>query len=199
MQWWDVLGVAGEGLTVIGFVATLYQVRKTRNATRAVEQVVFEHLLQARRGEIVQNLEDLQPIPPQTRRAVQLTRWNQVAELLRAWRQHGYTVCLHHRRLGSDSDDDELVQRLEASFKVTEDARMRVLARSGDMASLAESIESAVLEMEAVADLIPFSITEVRNFKPMGLPASLPARRPGGTGNHRTGNHRTGNHRTGPS
>src|SRR5262245_50658598 len=174
MQWWDVLGVAGEGLTVIGFVATLYQVRKTRNATRAVEQVVFEHLLQARRSEIVQNLEDLQPIPPQTRRAVQLTRWNQVAELLRAWRQHGYTVCLHHRRLGPDSDD-ELVQRLEASFKVTEDARMRVLARSGDMASLAASIEHAVLEMEAVADLIPFSITEVRNFKPMGLPASLPA------------------------
>jgi len=187
MQWWDVLGVAGEGLTVIGFVATLYQVRKTRNATRAVEQVVFEHLLQARRSEIIQNLEDLQPIPPQTRRAVQLARWNQVAELLRAWRQYGYTVCLHHRRLEPTSDD-ELVQKLEASFKVTEDARMRVLARSGDLAQLAESIENALLQMEAVADLIPFNITEVRNFKPMVLPAAGPGgRRPGGQGDARGG------------
>jgi hypothetical protein len=171
MRWWEVLGVTGEALTVIGFVATLYQVRKTRNATRAVEQVVFEHLLQERRSEIIQNLEELQPIPQRTRRAVQSTRWSQVAELLRAWRQHGYTVCLHHRRLDPNADT-ELIQRLEESFKVTEDVRMLVLARSGDLALLAQRIESAVLEMETVAVLIPFTITEVRNYKP--IPTPLP-------------------------
>jgi hypothetical protein len=131
---------------------------------------VFEHLLQARRSEIAQNLEQLQPIPPQTRRAVQLARWNQVGDLLRAWRQHGYTICLHHRKLTPPDSDDELIHALEASFKVTEDARLLVLARSGDQAELAQSIENAVLEMEAVADLIPFNLTEVRNFAPVGQP-----------------------------
>lgn len=53
MRWWDVLGVCGEVLSVIGFGATLYQVMKTRNATRAVDHALRAHLTEVRREEVV--------------------------------------------------------------------------------------------------------------------------------------------------
>lgn len=163
MRWWDLLGVFGEFLTIVGFGATLYQVRKTRNATRAVERALRGHLTEVRRDEMIQNLQALEPIPRQVRKAVQLARWNQAGELLRAWKRHGTTVCLHRGQL--ESEPDELVHRLTISFKTTDQARAQVLARIEDHAELAAQIEQAVLDMEAVGDLLPFVITEEQKFK----------------------------------
>jgi hypothetical protein len=164
MRWWDQLGVIGEGLSVIGFGFTIWQLFKTKKAAvaaqEAAQRVAQSHLSKTRRTEVVSNLEVLQTIPESTRKVMtKLPRsFRQADDLLRSWRQHGQMVCEHRKRL--DGGPDPFLSSLEKSFRAAEEFRGLLLTKPDDHASLARALEGAVLEMEGITYHIPFQIKE---------------------------------------